>query len=220
MRPGMLARMGVGSASVGGVAIVGTPQESHQAGGSSFAATAPAGIILGELLVAVTACDTPHNGPGGWTRQRNADASNLELNVWTKVATESEPSTYTFNGGIGTWWEVVIFRVAGVNLTTPINVIGSSLAGSGTSHALPGVTTTVNGCLLVGVLGVNSSAARTWGPPGSMNEIFDVQEIVDWVSVTAAVETFVTAGATGTRTFTLSDSGGASAGVLLAIAPA
>ena len=68
--------------------------------------TRPSGTKAGDLLIAAHVCDTDGGitamtAPTGWTLVGELDAAAdiPNVKIWTKIATESEPSSYTFSQG-------------------------------------------------------------------------------------------------------------------------
>lgn len=116
----------------------------------------PAGTVAGDVLVAAATSSNASYmpvAPAGWTLVRNG-TSNLYTagSVYYRVATGSEPSSYTFTGFTPNTWEgaVVLAAFSGVDTTTPVDVSGVQVAASQTNPATaPSVTTTVTGTLHV-----------------------------------------------------------------------
>ncbi len=95
--------------------------------GHSATIPAPAGMVAGNLLLAVFSCDdgvtpTSITSPG-WTlltsylfTTRN---NNGIVGVFYKIAGASEPASYTFTGSQANAMNVGIIQLAGVNATNP-----------------------------------------------------------------------------------------------------
>lgn len=87
---------------------------------------APTSIASGNLLLAIAGSGaetwTP---PSGWSLYGTApiSGSSTQVSVFTKIATGSEPSTYTWTGnnGAGDALSFAIFNISGVNTAAPIN---------------------------------------------------------------------------------------------------
>lgn len=137
-------------------------QQSDDTGGSvatSLTINKPTGTVQGDLLLLIAGDDNSSVSPrgfttiSGWTEQVDDGSSNSDsqINIQTKVAGASEPSTYTLEdvSSFEIWAET--YRISGVDTTTPVNVVGSTnisgFAPAGTTPA-PGLTTTVDDCLV------------------------------------------------------------------------
>jgi myo-inositol-hexaphosphate 3-phosphohydrolase len=169
----------------------------------------PAGSGVGDVLVACLALDgtgvASSGVPAGWTLIAAVPGvTNPKVFGYYHVVGASEPATYTWslsgtvkNGG-------GIARYSGVDVAQPLDAgPTTSSAASGTSAVLPAVTTSAPNAMIVGCVGINSSAAGTRiTSPGGMNEAWDVggkrHELADGVVPSA--------GSTGTRTWTISAS--------------
>lgn len=110
---------------------------------STFSVTAPAGISAGDLLVAVqsvAAGNVNPTTPTGWTSRhsRSWNGAAGRLNVYDKVASGSEPGSYTFNGGgASVESEVIIYDL--INAGTAIDVsAGNSGIGSTATASITG----------------------------------------------------------------------------------
>jgi hypothetical protein len=104
----------------------------------------PAGTVKGDVLVAMIAI-RPYNAtitaPTGFTllnRQNNNNGNDNALAVYWKVATSSEPATYTWTFSANTGTAGGLMAFSGADNTTPINVsAGSITTATTTSFAAP-----------------------------------------------------------------------------------
>jgi hypothetical protein len=152
-------------------------------GDSSVVVDLPTGTQDGDLLVAIGSSAYTHtmSPPAGWTfnatrsfTSGNADTELGNLYVWSKVATASEPSTFTF---LGSGWylrgHVAILRISGAyeiaSLETATSVASSS------SLTCPDVTVLDSGSLLL-----SASACQAWANStgGSLTEVHDADSAV------------------------------------------
>lgn len=120
---------------------------SIAAAAASITVTAPSGIAEGELLIAHFARRVTYQTitpPAGWTLLLTEDnLSNNEARIYYKIATASEPSSYTWSfspnqQGV----KIVIYKFSRTHLTTPIDTY-AVLKGNGTtgdSAVAPGVS--------------------------------------------------------------------------------
>lgn len=114
--------------------------------GASVAANVPAGTSAGNVMLAYVALrvDVAFTAPVGWNRIGTGQAeTNLRTEMYWKVATGSEPSTYTWSFAGSAVSHVIIAAYSGVDNTTPV---GTEFASSPenttrTAHPCPAVTT-------------------------------------------------------------------------------
>lgn len=145
----------------------------------TLALEVPAGTTAGDVMLAAVAVspNTPTiSTPTGWTLVRtlsNTSTTTSRLAIFRRVATASEPASYTWafsrthNGAVGG-----ITSFSGVDNTSPINVESGKLTGRSTTQSTPGITTTYNNTMLVGIFSYASSGI--WTPPSGMTEVVDV----------------------------------------------
>jgi outer membrane protein assembly factor BamB len=194
---------------------------------SSIAITRPAGTQKGDVLVAVIAV-RPNTititAPSGFTLVRREDQTTGNTNavaVYQKIATASEPASYTFGATGNTGIAGGVLAFSGVDNTTPVDVSNSSAIGNGTSFAAPSVTTTIANTMIVTAHEFSSSERFT--PPGGMTEAIDVASLAPSNSGGVAVEANYRAqaaiGATGTLTATAAGNADTGATVTLALRP-
>jgi hypothetical protein len=171
----------------------------------------PAGTTTGDVMVAAIALKTSSitiTPPAGWTslnrvNQAAGDPNAQEL--FYRVATGSEPASYTWNfsaavfGAVG---GVVSYR--GVDTSSPIDVYGGNVTASATTHTATGVTTTTSNAMVV--TAHSFASAETWTPPAGMTERVDRASITASNAAGMALEMSdvlqLTAGATGNKTAT------------------
>lgn len=138
----------------------------------------PAGTVQGDVMVAAVAI-RPSNATitaSGWTlvrRLNNSSGNPNSLAVYYKVASSSEPSSYTFtltasNGAAGG-----IRSYSGVDNANPIDVEAGQNTPSALTHTAPSVTTRFPYDMIVTSHSFSTSA--TFTPPAGMTEAFDVR---------------------------------------------
>lgn len=130
------------------IAIVSSSQGGGEAVVPAFVGTvsipAPSGIVAGNLLIAVFSCDdsaAPTTITAtGWTllvsyqfSTRNNEGS---VGVFWKIATASEPASYTFNGASCYAMNVGIIQLSGVNASSPFNSVAPTKT-KGTATVTP-----------------------------------------------------------------------------------
>lgn len=181
----------------------------------------PAPVQSGDVMIAHIVArniGTVVTPPAGWNlvRFHNTGAS-IVSGVYYKVATASEPASYSFafealkhaTGGIVAYY--------GVNTSSPINanngLVNTSLTVNLTA---PSVTTTVANTKLLFFGG--TTASTTVNPPSSMSEIWDIRGGSTPVTAEFSDQTLVATGATGSRVGTLF-AANTSVGILVALTP-
>jgi hypothetical protein len=184
--------------------------------GTTAAVTRPSGAATGDLLLLSIAAQTATaiSAPAGWTElvnvQDGVSARRYAIYYrWDDGA--AGPWTFTWGGGnVFRWWRCVAY--SGVHPSDPINAFASQINASSVSAVAPTVTTDADDCLLV-MFASPDGAVATWTPPGGMTAFDDLAN-----SVFAAQQQLAAAGATGTRTGTLSTAQRHQA-ALIALAP-
>lgn len=207
----------------------------------------PIGTVLNDVMIASVvyrpcsnssggACTTTITPPAGWTLVRNTntttgggtDGYGSRLFVYQRVATATEPASYTwyFGGALpqaGAAGGILSF--SGVDTASPVVAEAGQATGSSSNHEAPSIDTgAVTNTMLVSSHSLNSSG--TWTAPGGMTEAVDVSSRTPnndlGVSLEINYQAQAAAGATGIRTATLSnppavDTGGTH---MLALRPA
>jgi hypothetical protein len=174
---------------------------------NTIAINKPAGVTTNDVLLAgISVRGNPTiTAPSGWTLVRSdASGTTLLQSVYRKVATGSEPASYTWTfsepiasavGGIAAY--------SGVNTTTPIDVHGGQANASSTSVTAPSVTTTAANAMLVGFFGTANDA--TFTAASGMTERYDVDaDGTNQIGGEVADQAQAAAGASGTRVATAS----------------
>lgn len=202
---------------------------SNSVGSGSLAISVPPGTLTDDVMIAsVTfrpcsnssgnACSTTLTAPSGWTLVRNVNNTTgggtggygSRLFIYRRVATSSEPSSYTWTFGgtpsqSGTAGGILSF--SGVDTSNPIVVENGQTTAGPSNHSAPSLNTgTIANTMLVSSHAVNSSG--TWTKPASMTERVDRSSLTPnnnlGISLEINTEAYATAGATGTRTASLS----------------
>jgi hypothetical protein len=198
--------------------------------GSSITLTKPSSIADGDLLVAAlywrNANGTP-TVPTSWVLLGTLNTTYETFGLYAKpIPTASgEPADYTWTINTGTQRTLgIIFRVLGANLSAIQDSAGSLAAYTGTaSVVLPQVTTVAADTLLVGygiANGVTTGAPPVFTGPGSMTTM-ESRSADNGTSATSAIwvgtQVLSAAGATGTRTATMSPAASNSGGIMVAL---
>lgn len=185
---------------------------------STISLPVPAAASAGDVLVAHVVLHThafganPLPAPSGWHLVRTDDDNNhLIAGIFWRVATGSEPSSYTFTNNSGDVTQqatgaIVAYR--GVDTASPVEAHAgtASLTGSDTLTA-PSVTTTSANTRLLSLVGVYGNDQGPATPPGSMTERYEGTEVNELSVVEvlgeAADEPLPAPGASGTRSTTV-----------------
>jgi Ca2+-binding RTX toxin-like protein len=179
---------------------------------STLTIDGPAGVVQDDSLVAQV---TVRGGtaatitaPAGWTLlSRQNNGTTLAQAVYHRVATSSEPATYTwtFDGNRRASGGIIAY--SGVDAANPIDASGGQ-TGSGSEVTAPSIVTTAADAMLVGFFGIAHTA--TFTPPTGMTERYDVSSTTGGepvrTSSAGADENVAMPGPTGLRTATATQS--------------
>lgn len=189
------------------------------ASSNSVTVTKPASTADGDIMLALiyvndaTATITP---PTGWTiiDTINTTITAKETLYWKRA--DSEGASYIFNFSVTTRNRGSIHSFTGVANSLPYNAHSVQGNDSGTNAIAPTITSVVDNSLIVFLCGQDSALTSTYTPPSGMTERYDsggasAQEVADVI--------LATAGATGTKTATPTDTTDQNAGFLVALTP-
>jgi hypothetical protein len=174
----------------------------------------PAGAAAGDLLLATLEVDADPatvSGPSGWTLLMDTPAalgtvSAFHAQVWYRVATSSEPASYTWTVGGNPWVDIGVLDYTGVNTASPVDVSSGSYVGVTTAGSTNAVTTTAANDLVVALFIDYNSATWTAGAGTTKRYDFDGNTAEDAVQASP--------GSTGSKTATASASGALSAQIV------
>ena len=200
------------------------PPISHVASAvasSSDTCAKPSGVVAGDCLVAAIYTNGGMTGPAGWTQQQQAIYGSAYLTVFTYIAGASEPASYTWTPDLYVGFITIgISAYRGVDPITPLTGTPTQADAASASVTVGSITTGSADALLVkAAQGYISSPGLTW-TGGGATRWEDTSSGVFLTSLTD--EYLASAGATGSRTATLTDPGGTpwTLGVMLALNPA
>ena len=165
---------------------------------------APAGVQPGDVLIAtVDSRGKPDiTAPAGWTLIRfDANANTQRKATFFKVATGSEPASYTFTLSRTESASGAILAYIGVDTTNPIDVHDVNIEQGNRTNQLvaPSVTTSLDGAMIITLTG----AARNVNiePAPTTTERVEITSIGNYAITTHAADTLqTTAGPTGSFT--------------------
>jgi PKD repeat protein len=180
----------------------------------------PAGVTAGDFLIAqITADNNPTMAtPTGWTQVAGpiSAGTGARVFVFSRVATGSEPASYTFTLSSAQKYNAAMTAFRGVDATNPFDSAAATVgANSGATLTIGGVTTATAGALLVGGVGLNSGST-TVTPPSGWTESVESGSVQ---TTETASQPRPTAGASGAAKWTLSAST-TGAGWMRALRPA
>jgi hypothetical protein len=183
--------------------------------GTSVDITAPSSIAVGDLLIIVVnhdLVDEAYTFPTGFT-ELFTGGLRFEHALAYKIADSGDTSAsdFTVSWSNNDTYTASMFRVSGVDTTTPINAYDTDSPATYGAYKSPSVTTTVDDCLVV--VGWGSDDAKDQIAPSGTTLAYEV--IVDEPHAVAYF-TQSTAGATGFKGW---DSGTAALPWTVAIAP-
>ena len=197
------------------VALLGSG-DHQQSSGASHTITKPVQTVEGSVLFVVTSnfhAGRTWSGPAGWVPIRVGDNPN-SISSFRKVATASEPSSYTFTFTGGNSPSSVSISVWGnVDTASPVGADVSyySHASDSVSEVSPSIVVETDGAALVQYAG--TSGNRAFSNSSGMSQLYDAMEAsAGGSSLGVFYETGVSAGPSGTRTLA---STSASVGVVL-----
>jgi peptidoglycan/xylan/chitin deacetylase (PgdA/CDA1 family) len=189
--------------------------------GTSITLNKPSGTASGDVLIAAIEISgtTTVTAPSGWVLIRSTTSgSALTQASYVHTAGASEPSSYQWQFSSSRLASATVAAYVGVNGTTPVDVSSGGSSSGSTSIIAPSLTTTTTGDLLIGAFGGAANASVT--PATGMLE--ENEQLAGTGNSRLVIELcdqqLGAAGATGTRTATLSKSG-ANVGQLIALRP-
>ena len=161
----------------------------------------PANVTAGDLLLAgleIDADPVTVTGPPGWTRALDTrtltSGGAFHAQVWWKVATATEPTSYTWGVPSGVYTNIGLVTYMNIDQSAPIDVAAGRDAGSTATPTTPSVTTSLPNDMLVAFFVNYSFGGFTAGSGMTQRFNFD--------STTAQDAIQTAAGASGTKTAT------------------
>lgn len=173
--------------------------------------TKPTGVVDGDLLILAVGGDLAaseditYTVPAGFTQllantRSHATNAGTNLQVWYRIAS-SEPANYTITPSANNLTGASMLRIDGHDGTDPFDV--SSITGfdNSTEPKIPSITTTVNDCLIIGIVEWDQSKTLTTIPSG-----WTAQYHIDVSGLDqhCIYKTLATAGATGDAQYDVS----------------
>jgi hypothetical protein len=182
------------------IAFVAAESAQNAGGATTLVITKPSGVLEGNVMIATVAAKETGTvtAPSGWTAILNlTQSTTLRQVTYSKVATASEPASYSWSLGTSRAASGGIAAYSGVNPTVPVDATASATAASGNA-AIPSATTSAPNDLVLAV--ASFAAATTVTPDASTTERFDVASLSNTTEVADFAQP--SAGATGAKTAT------------------
>ncbi len=180
---------------------------------------APAGVANSDVLVAILEIDadpaTVTAPSGGWTMALDVPTANgqggrFHVQVWSKVAGATEPSSYTFSVPGSPWVDIGVLDYAYVNTVSPIDAIAGRDAGTTAAPTTSSITTGQANEMVVAAFIDYNTISFTAGSSMTQRYNFDSNTAQDAVQAVR--------GSTGTKTASGSSSG-PTAALIMALRP-
>ena len=188
------------------ILFVGQTTAAAAAVSASITVNKPAGVLTGHVMIAsVMALPGTSNSvavtpPAGWTLIGTAPTSNkYKLSNYYKVATGTEPVSYTFSFTPNSTAVAGIVSFSGVDTKSPVDVFAGQANGSSVNLVSPSVSTNFNTDTVLALYGLQANQTTTADPAG-FTGIWNVGTTNNGIS--ASYKNLTNSGATGTFTAT------------------
>lgn len=205
---GVLQKAALMAGGVGRPRFISFAVSTTSGTGISLSIPAPSGIQAGDLLVSILGtggATVTWTDPSGWTEIANINGF-TGLRILTKVATGSEPGSYTFTSSNTRAMAGHILALRNAQ----IDVVGSFFGASG-NVVMPSVTA-AGGILIGAASSINSG--QTYSTPAGMTATATKN---NGNGSTTAFYEEIGGGSTGSRTSTVSVGGGVNSGLLIGV---
>lgn len=144
--------------SAAGITYVSSSTTAGSGADTILILTKPSGLAAGDVMLALVSQRSSNlpldqnmaSTPAGWTLVATKDdGSTVGALVYVKVATASEPASFSWTFGSSGRAAGGIDAFRGVDNVNPINASGSQANTASTSYTAPSITTTMTGTMLV-----------------------------------------------------------------------
>ncbi len=162
--------------------------------------------------------------PAGWATEIDVagggGSSAASIRVYSRIATASEPASYTWTLSLTRDGSFGMMSIGGVDQITPINAVITDLfTGFANNHIVPSLTPSLADTLIIDFLGSRPDFNNgTWTAPGGVTQIVDSDDSSQGVLGVGHFDKAL-ATPTGTRTWVAGLSSGHSIGVLAIASP-
>jgi hypothetical protein len=174
---------------------------------NSKAINVPAGTQIGDVLVfsASWRASQTISAPAALTEAGQSNTgtnnSNLRAGAWIRAVQAGDPTSYTFNWSAPALGNLSCSVYRGVDNTTPQDAAWQSSQVTSATPDCPSITTVTSGAWLINHLARNNAADLVATPPAGMDKRYEAN--AEQRTIAGASESRPTAGATGTRVWTL-----------------
>jgi hypothetical protein len=191
-----------------GPVVVSGSSQANTTFGATVVVPAPAGIVAGNLLVAL--CYSAANsttswaGPSGWTaKAENVNSTAGTSAVFTHTASGSEPGAYTFTAAGNAWGCAAILQISGLADIAATAIAFNTDSTNPTACTAPSQTPAAIGDLLLAAFcsysgrNFTTPAGMTAGPSAAnagVESIFTFYENVSSVAATGPIASTQSAG--------------------------
>ncbi len=152
---------------------------TNGAGSTSLSVANPVGTQSNDVLIAqvvINSSSTVITPPAGWTLIRSVkSSSSVEQATFYKVASASEPASYTWSFGSSQPATGTIASFTGVDITSPIDASSGKYNASTATVSFAQITTRAPNDLVLALVGVSGNTTVT--PPSGFVEDYDVKNM-------------------------------------------
>jgi len=195
---------------------------------TSYSVTVPATVLVGDFMLFVGS-NSPGSGggaPSGWTFLASNTPTNTAIgfSLWYRIATATDAgASYTWTVTTASRVGGAISAFRGVDNTNPILDYGTAVTSANSlSRTAPSVTPGVANNVIVAIYSAANGNADTPSAPTGMTQIFAAGDAdgVNGVFLSAFLETFAPAAASGTWVSASSSISAESVGGTVSLRPA
>ncbi|NCT83428.1 MAG: hypothetical protein GXC94_09815 [Comamonadaceae bacterium] len=173
----LLALMLLAPPSPAAPSYVGSSSQASSSPTNLISLARPAGLAAGDVMLAVLTQRTGSvpldqnmiSVPSGWVLVRSQDDginNSIGLSVYRKLATASEPASYSWQLGSSGRTAGVALAFRGVDTATPIDASASQANAASSTYTAPSVTTTTANTLLLGIYAATAGGGSVASPAG------------------------------------------------------
>jgi PKD repeat protein len=159
----------------GDIAFVGA--ESTNGNRATHATTIPAGVAVGDTLVAFFTGNTTtptYSAPSGWTQLHAQESNGIITRAWTRTATAADVAPgarVTLTSSTVAKSDLTVAAYRGVDASSPVADSAVSIDSvASADHVSPGVTAVGDSSWLVTYWGEKSSATTAWTAPAGQSQ--------------------------------------------------
>lgn len=159
------------------IALRSTATGTNGAGSTGLILANPAGVQSGDVLIAqlvINSASTVITAPSGWRLIRSTkSSSSVQTASYYKVATASEPASYSWASGASQPATGAISSFTGVDPVNPIDVSSGNYNATTATASFTQITATAANDMLLALVGVSGNTTVT--PPSGFTEAYDLK---------------------------------------------